>query len=376
MLSSNNKLTKYVGYMLIGFFLLIIVLSFGMPDMGFSCSDPSTIVRVNKEDYHYIEFNKYVHLMYGSIQNEQMADFMLNAFIRDVLVKQKAEEEGITFSEDRISRLIQTSPEFVNPQTGKYNYGYFQLWLKQSNLNLEEFTKIYTRIRSRDELFFFMGLGNAIPSEDAKFKAIVDASRIQIKYVLLSNDDLRKRYAGEIAVSDQEIDSEIAAKNVTISDPNTDRERIKKQLESSKLEKLKNDIVEKINSIATAGGSFDSAAAVLKGSVMKSAPFKIGEEIKSDDKEGKSLANISSSGIFSDRILVMNINSTSPVINSVSGLYIFTPIVRELPRNDMDEAVAKKAESDVSASMLNAARGNLIRDMYENSKITKKSKTD
>lgn len=377
MLNSDNKMTKYVGYLLIGFFLLIIILSFGMPDMGMSCGgDRFTFVRVNGENFNPVEFYKYKNLMYGPESNEQFNEIILNNFIMDVLIQQRAEKEGIEFGDQRMSELIINSREFANPQTGKYDWDFFQYRLRQFNLTLPEFEKIFKRMKAKEELFYFIGLGQSVPSEEIKFKAFIDGSKIQVRYSYLSNDELKKRFAAEIAVTDQEIDAEIATQNAKISDPKTDRERIRKQIEERKLDRVKNDIIEKINALSTSGGSFDAAAAILKGTVTKSQPFKLGEEIKAEGKEGKSAASISSSGIFMDRILVMNLNSTSPVINSVSGLYIFTPVLRELPVKDPDETVVAKIRTDLSSADMNSTRRSFIMDLNQNSKIIKKSKTD
>lgn len=377
MLNSDNKMTKYVGYLLIGFFLLIIILSFGMPDMGMSCGgDRYTFVKVNGESFNPIEFYKYKNLFYGPERNERFDEIILNNFIMDVLIYQRAEKEGIEFSDDRLSSLIVKSPEFINPNTGKYDWDFFEYRLRQFNLTLPEFEKIFKRMKSKDELFYFIGLGETVPSEEIKFKSFINGSKLQIRYAYLSNDELKKRFSAEIAVTEQEIDAEITSQNAKISDPKTDRERIRKHLEDKKLDKVKNDIIEKINALATSGGSFDAAAAILKGTVTKSQPFKIGEEIKAEGKDGKSAASISSSGIFMDRILVMNINSTSPVINAVSGLYIFTPVSRELPANEPDEQTVAQIRTDLSSENMNTTRRSFIMDLSQNSKIIKKSKTD
>lgn len=376
MLEAKNNFTRYAGYFIIAFFLLIIILSFGLPDLGLNCGeDPYMKVKINGQKFNPVEYYKYQRMVMGSApRNEQMSEYFFQSFVREVLVQQKAEDEGIKFSDQRLSDIIKKIPEYTNPSTGKFDPAYFQMMLKGNNMTLAEFEKIFRRNASRDELFFYIGRGNAVSSDEVKFSSFISGTKIQIKYAFLSNDELKKRYEKDVIVTDAEIDSEIASQNVKISDPNTDRDRIRKQLEGKKLDKLKNDIIEKINAMASANGSFDAAAAVLNGKVEKSAPFKLGEEIKSEGKEPKSLGSISGSGIFADRLLVMGNNVTSPVISSVAGLYIFTPVLKELPKTVTDEAALAKTREELTSTVFNTVIRNVLMDLIQGSKIIKSSK--
>ncbi|HPS57685.1 MAG TPA: SurA N-terminal domain-containing protein [Spirochaetota bacterium] len=376
MLEAKNNFTRYAGYFLIAFFLMIIILSFGLPDLGLNCGeDPYTKVNINGQKFNPVEYYKYQRMVMGSsAKNEQMNEYFFQSFVREVLVQQKADDEGIEFSDQRLSDIIKKSPEYTNPSTGKFDSAYFQMMLNGNNMTLPEFEKIFRRNASQEELYFYIRRGNAVPSDEVKFSNFISGTKIQIKYAFLSNVDLKKRYEKEVAVTDAEIDSEIASQKVKISDPGSDRERIRKQLEGKKLDKLKNDIIEKINAIASSNGSFDAAAAILNGKVEKSAPFKLGEDIKSEGKEPKSLGAISGSGIFADRLLVMGNNVTSPVINSVAGLYIFTPVLKELPAGVSDETVQAKTREELTSTSLNTIIRNVLLDLIQGSKITKSSK--
>ena len=376
MLEAKTNFTRYAGYFLIAFFLMIIILSFGLPDLGLNCGeDPYSKVQINGQKFNPVEFYKYQRMVMGSAgKNEQMNEYFFQSFVREVLIQQKAEEEGIEFSDQRLSDIIKKSPEYTNPSTGKFDPAYFQMMLNANNMTLPEFEKIFRRNASRDELFFYIGRGNAVSSDEVKFSSFISGTKIQIKYAFLSNEDLKKRYEKDVAVTDAEIDGEIASQNVKVSDPNTDRERIRKQLEGKKLDKIKNDIIEKINSLASSNGSFDTAAAILNGKVEKSAPFKLGEEMKSEGKEPKSLGSISGSGIFADRLLVTGNNVTSPVISSVSGLYIFTPVLKELPEKVTDESALAKTREELTSTGFNTIIRNVLLDLIQDSKIVKSSK--
>ncbi len=376
MLEAKKTFTRYAGYFLIAFFLLIIILSFGLPDLGLNCGeDPYMKVQINGQKFNPVEFYKYQRMVMGSApRNEQMSEYFFQSFVREVLVQQKAADEGFEFSDQRLSDIIKKTPEYTNPSTGKFDPAYFQMMLNGNNMTLPEFEKIFRRNASRDELFFYIGRGNAVPSDEVKFSSFISGTKIQIKYAFLSNDEIKKRYAKDVVVTDAEIDSEIAAQNVKISDPGTDKERIRKQLEGKKLEKIKNDIIEKINAIASSNGSFDAAAAILNGKIEKSAPFKPGEDIKSEGKEPKNLGAISGSGIFSDRLMVMGNNVSSPVINSAGGLYIFTPVLKEFPKGEPDEAALAKTREELTSTGLNTTIRNLLMELIQGSKIVKSSK--
>ncbi|HQO40332.1 MAG TPA: SurA N-terminal domain-containing protein [Spirochaetota bacterium] len=376
MFETKGTITKYAGYFLIAFFLMIIILSFGLPDLGLNCGeDPYMKIQINGQKFNPVEYYKYQRMVMGSApRNEQMSEYFYQSFVREVLIQQKAEHEGIEFSDQRLSDIIKKRPEYTNPSTGKFDPAYFQMMLNANNMTLPEFEKIFRRNAASDELYFYIGRGNAVSSDELKFSSFVSATKIQIKYAFLSNDVLKKRYEKDVTVTDAEIDSEIESRNVKISDPNTDRERIRKQLADKKLDKLKNDIIEKINSLASSNASFDTAAAILNGTTGKSAPFKIGEEIRSEGKEPVNLGAISGSGIFTDRLLVMGNNVTSPVINSASGLYIFTPVLKELPASVTDETALDKTRGELTTTGFNTVIRNMLLDMLQGSKIIKSSK--
>ncbi len=383
MFDSKNTMAKYVGYTLIGFFLLIVVYSFGMPDQGFNCgADRDTALNINGEKIHVYEFAKLRKLKLGEKVNPQMENYFASSLIVMVLIMQEAERQGIQYSDDRISYFIKK--EFTDPVTGQYNSRELQNFLRGTMLSLIEYERLVRMQSSQMDLFYYISRGIPVTKDELNFRSFINETKIQVKYAYLSNEEIRKRYSTELEVTDSEIDSEIASKKTKISDPKSDRERIRKEIASKKLEKVKNDIIEKVNAVASSGGSFDAASSLLKGVVSKSAPFKIGEEIKSDEKEPKPAGALGNSGVFMDRVLVMNLNSASPVINSAAGLYIFTPISREYQKTEgktpeeleADAEALKKTENDAVSAGVYAIRSSLLTYLEQKSKIIKNLKTD
>jgi len=376
MFDQKSAMSKYVGYFLIGFFLFIIILSFGMPDVTGCGTDRSAIAIVNGQKVNNLDFLRYRDTKFAQFRNQKMDSFILDNYILELMLIQKATKTGFNITEDRISRYVKNSPEFKNPSTGKFDPEYFQAILRNNRLDLTEFEKLVRRDFTLNDYKFFLSIGGASSKEDILTKNIVDNSSIQIQYSFLSDEDLKNRFKNEIAVSDADVDNEIKSNNVKISDPTTDRARIKKQVEDKKLEKIKNDLSEKINAIASSNGTFASANSILNGKVAKTSKFKIGEPVKTDEKEPKLIPALNNSGIFADKCLMLEKDKTSPAIITGSGIYIFSPFVKVIPSALTDEETLKKASDTANYGSANMITRNLLKEMNEKSKIVKNLKTD
>jgi len=180
-----------------------------------------------------------------------------------------------------------------------------------------------------------------------------------------------------LIVSGEDIDNEINNSDVKISDPDTDRERIKKQLEDKKLDKVKNGIIEKINAASAADASFAYANSILNGKIGRSAKFKIGESAKTDDKDSRELfMSKSAREIFTDKCLSLQIGKTSPALIDNSGVYIFSPLMKIIPSKEPTADILDKALESNNSESSRAILNNVLKVEYENSKIIKNLKTD
>jgi hypothetical protein len=376
MFDQKSVISKYVGYFLIGFFLFIIILSFGMPDVTGCGTDRSSIAVVNGQKIDHLDFLRYRDTKFAQFRNQKMDSFILDNFILEIMLIQKAENTGFKITEDRITDYVKKSPEFKNPSTGKFDPEYFQAILRNNRLDIAEFEKLIRRDFTLNDYKYFLSIGGASATEDITAKNIVDNSVIQIQYALLSTEEIKKNFKTELVVTDADIDDEIRNNNVKISDPTTDRERIRKQIEEKKLEKVKNDLAEKINAIAALNGTFASANSVLKGKTAKSAKFKIGETVKTDEKEPKTIAPLNNSNIFTEKCLSIAVNASSPAVLSGSGIYIFTPIIKTIPPASIDKENLDKSFNMANNSSANMITRNLLKIMNEKSKVIKNLKTD
>lgn len=378
MRKSENPFVKFTGYLLIGFFLLIIILSFGMPDIGLNCGgmDPGTIAIVNGEKIHTLEYLRYRDTKFSQFKNQKMDSFILDNFVLERLLLQEAQKTGIQVTENQISRYITNSPDFKNPETGKYDPKIFQMVLNSNRLNFDEFNKLITKDMTISDFRFLVSTGAAVASEDIKAKNIAENSRMRIRYAHLTPEQIKKSYSKELIVTDEEIDDEIKNKNVTITDPETDRVRIKNELLDKKLEAVKEQIASQINNSAQKGVSFAAASSILKGKIFTSEPFKIGEKIKSSADEENGVTSIENSKVFVENIMKMPINSSSSVISSNTGLYIFTPIERSVQENTKDPEINKKIKNNLAYDSINMIMRNLVKNLSDKSKVRKNLKTD
>ena len=381
MSNTENPIKTYFKYIILGAFLLIIIISFGMPDTISHCGRPSasSIAVVNGERVGYSDFQVYWEFNFSSLKNDKenkIVHLILDRYIQDILFVQKAHSAGFGVTEERVARNIRDLPYLKN-EAGKFDPDRLKGLLKHLGIDLTGFTKFLEKSMTQRDYLFFVSMGEVSSKEDIATKNMIDNSALQIEYSFLSLDDMKKRYKNELIVSGEEIDNEINNSDVKISDPTTDRERIKKQIEDKKLDKIKDGIIEKINSAAAADASFAYANSILNGKIGKSAKFKIGEPAKTDDKNSKELfMSKNTREIFTDRCLALQIGKTSPALADNSGIYIFSPLMKVIPSKELAADALNSVLESSNRESAGAIINNVLRTEYENSKIIKNLKTD
>jgi hypothetical protein len=349
-----------------------------MPDIGLNCGgmDPGTIAVVNGKKIHTLDYLRYRDTKFGQFKNQKMDSFILDNYVMEILLLQEAEKLGIKVTEDRISRYIKNSPDFRNPETGQYDPKIFQMVLNSNRMNFDEFNRLITKDMTISDFRFLVSTGAAVPSEDIKAKYMAENSRLKIKIAHLTPEEIKKSFAKDLSVTEKEIDQEIQNNNVKITDPETDRERIKTELMDKKLESIKESIASKVNDAVANGASFNTAASILKGKAATSETFKIGEKIKLGNGDNNAANAIGNSRIFIDTLMVMPINSSSPVITSKTGLYIFTPVERQVPAKVENPDKDGKIRNNLAYASINMITRNLVKNLSEKSKVIKNLKTD
>ena len=376
MFDSNSPIVKIVSYAITGFFVLIIVISFGMPDfisrMGL---DQTVIAVVNGEKVSRFDFLRYRDSRFGDMRGDRKMDSMiLSYYINDVLLLQDARKSGFSVSDEAVKDYIMNIPGLRDSASGRLDEMRLNYFLERANLSFNDLQKTIRKDILRERYVQFLRMGVAVPSDEVQAEYRARNSRIQVKYSFLSAIDMQRQYAGRTVVTDAEISSEMQKNKSEIKDPKTDRERIRKKLETAKLGAVKKDIIDRVNAIALKGGSFDEAQGVLGGSVALSKIFKVGDPLTDD--RGQPVSGVSTSRIYLEDFMGLGVNKSSRIIAAESGLYIFTPVLKEIRK----EAPADKEYTAIAAGLeqesLRMIMGNLMQKMYEKAKIIKNLKTD
>ena len=253
-----------------------------------------------------------------------MLPYILDNYIMEVLLRQKAEKMGLSTTDEKIKRYIQETQYFINPVTGKYDPERLKMVLRSYRMSFEEFEKIARKDLLINDFRYLIAKGAAVSSDDAIAKYMADNSKIKIRYSFLSNADIEAKHKNEITVSDKEIDKEIASRKDAVKDPKTAREKIKNELKLKKTAELRKTIAQKIDAMAAKGASFSSASQSLGGKTGESEIFKLGGNVKNAKKGEAGLSSLAASDIFRKNLMKLKENTSSPAFDNGRGIMIFT----------------------------------------------------
>ncbi len=376
MFDSKSPFMKIVGYILIGFFALIIIISFGMPDfMSRLGKNTMHVATVNGEHIDTYDFLRYRDSRFRHLRDRDMSDFILNNYISEVLVRQDAAKNGIKISDDKLVRTVQGFKDFREPGTGKFDYDRFLIVLHQNQMSEDDFKKTLRKDLLREQYFWLLGQGITVDDSELQDKNLMTGSKIKVRYSSIPNFELKKRNTAAIAVTDQEI--EAAMKNQKeVKDPRTDRERVKTMLEDQKLAEWKKGLQEKINRMSAEGKTFTEAQALLGGTVAETAVFAVGDPVKSDGKDGKPLPELSDSPIFRSTCLSLNSGQTSQLITTGSAVYIFTPVMKDFKNEQLKPEKTAEMKQSIEYQRISLLSQNMLKKLTEDARIVKNLKTD
>jgi len=373
---SLKKIAAYAGVVFISVLLALFFIGTDVLQFFGYKTDPYTIAVVNGEKIHRFDYNRYRDSRFRDVKSEKMDDLILNNYIYEVLLLQKARKSGFSASDDRISQSIKNIPGLIDPNTGKFDRERFQILLERNHLSITELYRLMQNDIIKETFLGFLKMGIAVAPEDVRQESASRSSRVQIQYAYISNADLRKRLSGEIAVSDNEVSGEMAKNKSEIKDPRTDRERIRKKLEDKKFDQARRVIISGINALSLKGGSFAEASAMLKGTVGASNVFTIGEAVKEGKPGGQPIEAINNSKIFYEDCLSLEKNSTSRVIESMSGLYIYTPVMKNISKAPVPQGEIDSLSKYMEYESFRTMADGLMMKIQSESKITKNLKTD
>ncbi len=377
MINSKSPITKYIGYGIISLFVAIIVISFGMPAvLPELTQDRNTIASINGEKIHINDFRRFRDSRGRGETDDKNIDKLLSEYIQVRLILQKAKEMNFEVTDDRVARDITNIQYFKNPETGKFNPELFNRYLENTYQTLDKFYGYRKNDFIQQDFMQYIYMGVAAPDSESSVDFKCDKSKIQIKYAFISDSDLRNKFVDKMIVTDEEVTAEMKKNKKELKDPKTDKVRIQKKLEDRKFNKAKSAMITEVNKVALQGGAFDQAAYIIGGKIAMSNQFKIGGPVTEDGQNGKPLTTLSNSNIFIENCLALPLGTSSRIIESASGLYVFTPILKEIPQVEPTKEDLKSFSQMNKYQSFNGITNNIITKYYEKSKIEKKLKNN
>jgi len=377
MINSKSPIIKYIGYGIISLFVAIIVISFGMPAvLPELTQDRNTVASINGEKIHINDFRRFRDSRSRGETDDKNIDKLLTEYIQVRLILQKAKEMNFEVTDDRVARDITNIQYFKNPETGKFNPELFNRYLENTYQTLDKFYGYRKNDFIQQDFMQYIYMGVAAPDSESSVDFKCDKSKIQIKYAFISDSDLRNKFVDKMIVTDEEVTAEMKKNKKELKDPKTDKVRIQKKLEDRKFNKAKSAMITEVNKVALQGGAFDQAAYIIGGKIAMSNQFKIGGPVTEDGQNGKPLTTLSNSNIFIENCLALPLGTSSRIIESATGLYVFTPILKEIPQVEPTKEDLKSFSQMNKYQSFNGITNNIITKYYEKSKIEKKLKNN
>ncbi|MFH0974283.1 MAG: SurA N-terminal domain-containing protein [Spirochaetota bacterium] len=375
MFESKSPMVRVGAYIIIGFFTLIIIISFGMPDFMTKLGmDDNVVAIIDGEKIYRLEFVRYRENMASQIPNadkKEMQDMILNNLIMRKLMLQNAHKIGVAVSDERVMNSIKN---IFKDKSGKFSKEYLDRYLAHYHLGLPDFFLTVKEDLMLNEFRHLVFQGVGVSPEEVATEYRLENSHIQIKYCYLSTSDLNKRFKNSINVTEKEIDEELQKSKDEIKDPATDRKRIRDKIEKNKIAALKNDLINKIDKLAEGKKSFDEAASSLAGGIFVSGLFKLGDPVKEGGGKGKMLYSFSNSPIFNDNLLSLEAGRTSRAIDGFDGIYIFTPVSNALITREPSAKEYAKMEEELLEQKNNSVFMSIMSSIRDKAKITRNLK--
>jgi hypothetical protein len=368
----NQAIVKWVSYV---FFILLaglLILTFGVPSITQNMNTNSqSMAVINGQEVTNYDFLIFLNTdpQYAGRINEINSDEALrnraiNVFIRRVLSVQYAEKIGIKAPKEQVLDYIRES---FRDESGKYSQEQLDNYLNYFNISFDQFYKRATETVLVSELNNLIIHGAGQSPDEILMEKRVRNSKIEIEYALFSVEKIRAQYADEIAVTDAEIEAELAKD--TEDDANTQnrtKESVRSQLDRQKINELKVKLLDQIQT----GNDFETALELWQIEPQKSKPFSIGEPVFEDGPENAILFELYSDPVFYEDCLSTNIGKLARPISAASGIYVYTVREKSVGTPSQDEIT----DTDISRvmSVTGSVTQNQLLDMYfENAKIVR-----
>jgi len=342
MFSSNKSpIVKIVGYALLGLFVLVIVIAFGMPEFTpMGGRDAHALAKVNGKTLYTQDFLRYKNFMYGNMSPNVS---MITAFIVDRLLFEEAVKLGFEPTNKLLRAQIRNMEEFRD-HTGAYNPAALDMMLRQSNLTHTEFYKLMKDYTTTNQLREIINQSVAVPNNEIKALFAASNTKITLAYSLLTSNNIRQRYAADLVVTDKEVEEHMKSDRKERQDPQTDKERVKANLERTKYLEMEDKIIAQTNDLVKNNANFNTVSRTLRGTNGTSHPFGLGEPVIDNSRNAIPLA-FTTSKIFTDNFLKMKVGESSEAIKTPEGIYVFTVTKKETNKRLTDEQAFENHET-------------------------------
>ncbi len=369
---SANVIVRVGAYIVIGFFSLIIIISFGMPDfvseLGGNQQNAAT---VNGEPISRLDLARYINNVLGNYKiegNDQIRKMIFDQYINQTVTHQFAVKIGIEVSDDSVKKEIKRA---FSDNNGIFNDAYLKATIMQMNMTFDTFFSMVKRQIILSEYQNLVAMSAGVSPEEISFMQSVNNSIVKIKYAYLSNDDIKTAFSAEIAVTDAEVEKEMKENSSKLKDPDTDKVRIREELVQKKITKIKTDLEAKVNESANTSAPFEASAAVLKTVPQESAEFKIGDVIKNAADPNKALYSLSDSEIFRADLLAIKGGVSSRCINAIDGIYVFSPITTVIYTNNNPAEAPKEQVDSITQTKTAYVNEKVMEPFFDKAKIVR-----
>ncbi len=362
------SLKNIVWYIIIGFFTLIIVISFGMPDfLSRIGGNENMVAIVNGETIDRLDYVRFRdNLARGfnvkDMNEKDAARFILNSLIESRLQIQRAGELGITVSDDRVRGYIKSIPMFKN-SLGSFDNEQYKRYLDHYNFSKSDYFFYIKENLISNEFYDLVEAGVAVSPDEVAGESAIENSQVQVQYAYISNWNLRKLFRNDTAVSADEVAAEMKASGA-------DGTQAMVKMEAKKLDALKGRVMAQIDNYSRQGKPFAEVARQFGGEVSLSPVFRIGDNLREPGKASKHLAELATDRVFLEDCLILESGKTSRAIPSMEGILIFTPVKKEVTFAEPDPENYARIHKKLLKDRMNAVYASMMGSFRQRARIT------
>ncbi len=362
MIQTKNIFLKVIGYIIISFFTILIIVSFGLPEyvQRFN-TNQNTYVVINGRSITRFDYIRYVRNIQALAQNPDLAEqykpYIISQLINMELLSQMSESLGVSIDTKLVRKTVRRN--FTDP-SGQFQKDLFTNTLKALVLSPAEYYEMTEKDLLRREMQQMASSAAGISRTELEFRKKASLSTFVIKIATLSDEQIKSTYADRLLVTDEEVNKvyddaqKINSDPVTekkaktflnalakdkISEPVSEKEKdpaeekkfIRTRLENQRLSALKQEIAEKISTLAKDGSDFSAGTQIISSAALTTKPFAIGEGIYSNEEVPVQIIGLENAESFLDDLISLPAGTLARGVSTPTGVSMFTVVERSIP---------------------------------------------